>query len=323
MKIDRIDYLKKIGAIYYSYMFGRNDLKKNLGAMWFLYLLRKILFFHGYSFKNKMDLILGGKDEKRLFWKYFYKSRYELIDNFYSVNQSQIKFSMVKNFTSEQLRSYFNNAREVIFCNLYNIDSILSPSDTILDIGASIGLFTIYVKELYPKSRIICFEPEKGNFSCLKSNVKDYKNVSIYNLAVGDRSAIKKLKKSTNNLIHSIVDGSNLKLQRDYYGFQMTKIISIDEIIKEKVDVMKIDDEGYEKKVIEGSVKTLKKFSPILLFDSLGQKKDIIDKMNSLDKRYHFIELNEDTICFYIQKKHKSRIDKFKKCQKKKPLFEK
>src|SRR5205814_5177552 len=41
----------------------------------------------------------------------------------------------------------------------------------ILDCGANIGLSVLYLKRLYPKSRIIAFEPDHAIFDVLKHNV--------------------------------------------------------------------------------------------------------------------------------------------------------
>jgi FkbM family methyltransferase len=57
---------------------------------------------------------------------------------------------------------------------------------TVLDGGANIGAFMIYMKNLFPQVAIVCVEPEVGNFELLKMNVEanSYTNVVLINGAV-------------------------------------------------------------------------------------------------------------------------------------------
>lgn len=56
---------------------------------------------------------------------------------------------------------------------------------TIFDLGANIGLASIYFAIQYPNAAIYAFEPDPQNFSLLKKNTSDFKNIRIFPLAVG------------------------------------------------------------------------------------------------------------------------------------------
>jgi FkbM family methyltransferase len=65
-------------------------------------------------------------------------------------------------------------------------DIELSPGDTVLDVGAHIGIVSIYLAKRFPDVRILSFEAMPRVFALLTANLKRNKvhNVTAYNLAV-------------------------------------------------------------------------------------------------------------------------------------------
>ena len=63
-----------------------------------------------------------------------------------------------------------------------------------IDIGANIGLISkqLIVSKVKVK-KIYCFEPDEKNFNCLKKNLHGYKNVELFNYALGKRNITRKL----------------------------------------------------------------------------------------------------------------------------------
>lgn len=62
----------------------------------------------------------------------------------------------------------------------------LGPRPVVFDVGANIGLFTLYALRNWPDGRIIAFEPAPAVFDALRRNVGDAANVVLHNLALGD-----------------------------------------------------------------------------------------------------------------------------------------
>jgi FkbM family methyltransferase len=58
----------------------------------------------------------------------------------------------------------------------------------IIDGGANIGLFTVFVKKYYPDAKIICIEPDIENFEILKQNVAPYSDVYCENCGLWDKN---------------------------------------------------------------------------------------------------------------------------------------
>lgn len=74
----------------------------------------------------------------------------------------------------------------------YNLESIdFKDGDVILDIGAHVGVVSIYLALEYPTTRIYAFEPDKDNFKRLVSNLKrnGVTNVLAINSAVTNHTS--------------------------------------------------------------------------------------------------------------------------------------
>ncbi len=71
----------------------------------------------------------------------------------------------------------------------------LCESDKIIDIGAHIGLFTLFASQFCKNGKIYCFEPVRENYDLLLSNVtlNNISNVSTFNVAVTDKTSTVKI----------------------------------------------------------------------------------------------------------------------------------
>lgn len=148
----------------------------------------------------------------------------------------------------------------------------------ILDIGANIGYYTIFFSRLVGKEgKVYAFEPEPLNFSNLKRNTKNVRNVILNNLAVGEKSG--------DILLYCLdflnVDGRTYDSQENRKALTV-KCVSIDDYFQDaqRVDLVKLDIQGYEYFAIKGMVKTLEKSTEVVLateFWPYGLKKSGIE----------------------------------------------
>jgi FkbM family methyltransferase len=121
-----------------------------------------------------------------------------------------------------------------------------SDSPLIIDAGANIGMGVLYWKRLYPKSKIIAFEPSRMAYKSLLKNVEanNLTNVQCINKAVADKEGV--LQFTTNEIISgSLVTEKNLK---DNYEVDVT---TLGKYIQENIDLLKIDIEGAEKFIFD------------------------------------------------------------------------
>jgi len=147
------------------------------------------------------------------------------------------------------------------FCRSYEGCSFLSNGNIVVDIGANVGTTVIpSAKTVGENGKVYAFEAHPQTFLYLKQNVSLNKlnNVKLFNLAVGNRDATTKVSDLENDDCNRIVD--------DNEGTAVA-IGMLDDYLKDvdKIDLLKIDVEGYEKFVLEGAQNTLKKTKYILI----------------------------------------------------------
>src|SRR6266700_808266 len=121
--------------------------------------------------------------EKRALTKLSHLPRYT--KGSFSLNGKEINFPDAASFRF-MYRELF---QEQIY--LFNAES---NSPYIIDCGANIGMSVIYFKKLYPDSKIIAFEPEKGIFGYLSRNVAAFglRDIELNNKAVWKEETILK-----------------------------------------------------------------------------------------------------------------------------------
>lgn len=120
-----------------------------------------------------------------------------------------------------------------------------NPGDTIIDIGANIGTFTLAAKAHAPNARIIAIEPFPENLLFLRRNVSQNKleNVEVVSAAVGPSNGRGRLYVADDTGFHS------MKFDRGR-GFVAVDMLTLAEIFDRyrvnTCDFLKIDCEGAE-----------------------------------------------------------------------------
>ncbi len=140
-----------------------------------------------------------------------------------------------------------------------------------IDVGANIGEYSQYILD-NSNSKIIAFEPMPKSFKKLNSIKEKFVNrLYTYNIAIGDKEEIKKIYYDKNNLHWSNFNSELKKINylKNTKKSIKCKISTLDnfiyknkKILIKKIDLIKIDTEGYELEVLIGAEKTIKKFKP-------------------------------------------------------------
>jgi len=140
-----------------------------------------------------------------------------------------------------------------------------------LDIGANVGKYSSFLLE-NSSAKIIAFEPMPKTFNELVKIKKNYSNrFFIYKLGLGQKKTKKNLYFDKNNLQWANFNPEVNKIK--YLKYNKKKIMcSLDtldnfirknkKLINSKIDLIKIDTEGFELEVLKGAEKTIKKFKP-------------------------------------------------------------
>jgi FkbM family methyltransferase len=137
--------------------------------------------------------------------------------------------------------------RDVLICQDKPYDPQIpnfSPN-TIVDVGAHIGMASLLFAHRYPKARIIAVEPETSNFAALVRNVSRYKNIVPLQAALWKEDGEVRLGKS------SAHPKGAFAIAED--GDQRVRAVTMETLMKENglstIDFLKVDIEGAEKEV--------------------------------------------------------------------------
>ena len=145
--------------------------------------------------------------------------------------------------------------------------------DAVFDVGANEGQFAKKLRNLGYKEEIISFEPLKKVFNLLEKNSSNDKKWQAMNIAIGDQDGETTINESNYSLSSSILPMSKLHLEAkensNYIGKQKVSIKKIDTVIDSENLIknnlfLKIDTQGFEYQVINGSIKNLKNIRAIL-----------------------------------------------------------
>ena len=130
----------------------------------------------------------------------------------------------------------------------------------IWDIGAHRGETTLYFANEFPQATIRSFEPVSSNYNLLVQNCKKRENVYANNFAIGKENKRTKIYLQGASVIHSLRDDLNKPSAEDSKSEDI-EIKTVDYLINEfnstSIDLLKVDVEGYEIKVLEGAYKSL------------------------------------------------------------------
>lgn len=143
----------------------------------------------------------------------------------------------------------------------------IEPGSTLLDVGANIGLYSIFAAKVR-NCRVIALEPESQNYALLNSNIhanKSSEQVTAYCVGLSDRYGPDKLYLSNFSLgssCHSLGEevGFDLAPRKSPFvqgSFSITLDFAVQQGMFPVPDYIKIDVDGFEHKAIFGARETL------------------------------------------------------------------
>lgn len=138
---------------------------------------------------------------------------------------------------------------------------------TVIDAGAMYGDHSIaYARKVGKDGAVICIEAGADAFVCLSKNAERFEsNMVLINAALGEEHGGKAL--------HSVTEGNfgmSIVTEDDQKGV-VIPTVSIDGLAKDaaldRLDFIKIDCEGWEYKILKGTLGVLRQFKPKLLIE--------------------------------------------------------
>jgi FkbM family methyltransferase len=144
--------------------------------------------------------------------------------------------------------SDFKVFQQVMVFDHYNYNGLNgSPVETIIDLGANVGLSALYFITKYPNAQVIAVEPEKHNYEQLVKNVMGFSNVyALKNAIWYENKELEIYDGGRGEYAFRIVEANGEKVGT-------TTCITINDIVKKynlkRIDILKIDIEGAEKEL--------------------------------------------------------------------------
>jgi FkbM family methyltransferase len=181
-------------------------------------------------------------------------------------------------------------------------------SEIIFDVGADIGMVSLFISEGNPAARIYAFEPSKHSFPILLNTIKKNKNLSVtpLKMAVSAESSLQSFYYSPEN---SVI--SSLK-PRPGFIEEVVNVTSIEDFCVQnkidKIDILKIDVEGFESQVIAGMGEQIINSRPMIFGEVLSEANGMKIKP-VLPQNYRSYRIIEET----RKLKQDDRIDRTSK----------
>lgn len=150
-----------------------------------------------------------------------------------------------------------------------------NPTDVFFDVGANIGVYSLYCAAIHKSISIYAIEPGYENFKTLSSNIRDndFKNIAAFPFAVGCA-----YKKSMFQDVKSESGASGGQVGDTGYEVTMVKL---DDFYMVKPVYVKIDIDGQELDVIRGMKFSLPLIKSILVEVSKTSKQPILNILHA------------------------------------------
>lgn len=209
-------------------------------------------------------------------------------DIFKKIINFKISFDLnfMDNFTNNHKEQYFD--KELI-PNIKNI--------SFLDGGGYVGDTLPQIIENFPDfKKIYLVEPSLLHINIAKRDFGHIKNVDFINCGLS-------------NIISDVIEVIPLQINCNH-NYQARNLNTIDNLIKDKIDFIKLDIEGAEQDAIDGAKETIKRYTPILAICIYHKAEDwykIPKKVLEINDNYkiylrHYMEGIYETVMYFIPK---------------------
>jgi len=174
----------------------------------------------------------------------------------------------------------------------------LQRGDVAIDAGSFIGLHSLKLSDIVGEDgKVFAIEAIPTIYDCVAATIsrQEIDNIEPLNFALHDLPNIP-LTFLSDHTGESSVEQHRRRPFKYKYTINST---TLDEYFLplnlEKINLMKIDVEGHEFKVLKGGEKIIKKYRPIIIMESWSRKKNIINlNLWTIDNNYYYEKINNE-----------------------------
>lgn len=187
---------------------------------------------------------------------------------------------------------------------LAQIMAQLPTEAVVLDVGANLGVHSLWFSRLVGlRGRVLAFEAQRIVFQMLMGNLalNSVENVYARNVAVGARNGTLRMpaldygsRRSFGSLELS-QHGTATSLD-DAVG-EVVQVVTLDSLVLERVDFIKIDVEGMERDVLAGGRETLVRHRPFLQVEWLGRDAGALPRALLGEYGYRVFQYGINLLC--------------------------
>lgn len=184
----------------------------------------------------------------------------------------------------------------------------INPEGIFVDVGANIGLMSIFVSHNFPKAQIHSFEAHPITHQILLDNIRlnGCKNIQTHQIALGSSKGEVEL--YDNWEVNR--GGASFKVKKGNQGGHIVASDLLDNILNVAVSLIKIDVEGAELEVLLGAKELIKNSSPALIIE-ISKDRDQLDETEAI---YYFIK-SFDMYDIFKLKGGKERVSRMVKIE--------
>lgn len=151
--------------------------------------------------------------------------------------------------------------------------ALRSDLSLVVDVGANTGQWISSLQKLLSIERAEVFEPNPGAFKILSSNLGNRPGIHLHQIALGACSEISTLHVTRTSSLASLLRPAEL-LEEQYtahhasvIGEIQVPVKTLDAILPDDatIDLLKIDVQGFERQVLLGGIKTLRRTRALLI----------------------------------------------------------
>ena len=154
----------------------------------------------------------------------------------------------------------------------------LPENAVIFDVGANAGFLTLRLAKLVPSGKVYAFEPTFYAFSKLEKNLQLNPRLSERIIAVQSFVSFRTSQRPEIKAYASWkIAGRQKALRHRVHGgieksAEAIPAVSLDDFCKlyeiQRLDLIKIDTDGYELEVLKGAKTTIERFTPAVIFEA-------------------------------------------------------